>query len=143
MNKVLLDTNILIYVLDNPNTFKFKIAENLLIDYPMISCQIVSEFINVAKRKLDLPKIEVLNRCNIILNELEIISFSKKALKKSEQLIKKYDFQISDAIIVATALETGCKVLYTEDMQHNLLVDKKLKILNPFIENSSLSYNLA
>ncbi|MGB3590011.1 MAG: hypothetical protein WBA23_25925 [Tunicatimonas sp.] len=37
-----------------------------------------------------------------------------------------------DSIIVAEALEADCTALYSEDMQHNLLVEKQLRILDPF-----------
>ncbi len=47
-------------------------------------------------------------------------------------LIERYDFQFFDAIIVAGALQSNCTVLYSEDMHHELLVEKQLRILNPF-----------
>ncbi|GAB3936640.1 hypothetical protein GCM10028827_40020 [Mucilaginibacter myungsuensis] len=56
-----------------------------------------------------------------------------KAYRLAESLIRKYQFQMFDAIIVAFALEAGCTTLYSEDMQHGLLVEKQLKIINPFI----------
>jgi predicted nucleic acid-binding protein len=48
-------------------------------------------------------------------------------------IILKYDLQYFDSLIVASALEAKCKVLYSEDMQHQLIIENKLKILNPFI----------
>jgi len=47
--------------------------------------------------------------------------------------MERYNFQLFDAIIIAAALESDCKIFYTEDMHHNLLVDDQLKIINPFI----------
>jgi predicted nucleic acid-binding protein len=40
---------------------------------------------------------------------------------------------IWDSLIIASALENGCKILYSEDMHHNHLIEKKLRIINPFI----------
>jgi len=51
----------------------------------------------------------------------------------SFELVKKYDFQIFDAFIVTLALEADCDILYSEDMQHKLVVEQKLTIINPFI----------
>jgi predicted nucleic acid-binding protein len=48
-------------------------------------------------------------------------------------LVKKYDFQIFDGIIVASALEAGCDNLYSADMQHGLVVDGALRIVNPYL----------
>ena len=36
-------------------------------------------------------------------------------------------------IIVASALENGCSILYSEDMQHELNIENQLTIKNPFI----------
>jgi predicted nucleic acid-binding protein len=54
-------------------------------------------------------------------------------LQTAERLIQRYDFQIFDAIIVASALENGCQTLYSEDMQHKMVIDRKLSIINPFL----------
>ncbi len=37
-----------------------------------------------------------------------------------------------DSLIVATALESECTILYSEDMQDGLLIENQLKIVNPF-----------
>ena len=58
---------------------------------------------------------------------------NQNCLEKAESLIHQYDFQIFDAIIVATALENNYDTLYSEDMQHELIVERKLKIINPFL----------
>jgi predicted nucleic acid-binding protein len=54
-------------------------------------------------------------------------------LQRAKGLIDRYDFQLFDSIIVASALEAGCDILYSEDLQHGLTVEKQLKIINPFI----------
>jgi predicted nucleic acid-binding protein len=46
----------------------------------------------------------------------------------------KYNFSYYDSIIVATALENECNVIYSEDMQHNQLIENQLRIINPFIK---------
>jgi predicted nucleic acid-binding protein len=54
-------------------------------------------------------------------------------MKLAKQIIWRYDFQLFDSIIVASALEAGCETLYSEDMQHNMMVEGRLKIVNPFL----------
>ena len=34
-------------------------------------------------------------------------------------------------MIVASALEAKCEILYSEDMQHGQIIEGKLKIINP------------
>jgi predicted nucleic acid-binding protein len=41
---------------------------------------------------------------------------------------------VFDGLVVAAALEAGCATLWSEDMQHGLVIDKRLKILNPFVD---------
>jgi predicted nucleic acid-binding protein len=38
-----------------------------------------------------------------------------------------------DGIVIAAALTAGCSTLYSEDMQHNLLIEERLRIINPFL----------
>jgi len=40
---------------------------------------------------------------------------------------------IYDSLIIASATEADCEILYAEDLQHNHLVENKLRIVNPFI----------
>ena len=48
----------------------------------------------------------------------------------------KYNISFWDSLIVASALENKCTVLYSEDMQHNLLIDNKLKVVSPLGQSS-------
>ncbi len=61
-----------------------------------------------------------------------IFSVTPDTLRYSATLSKQYNFQLFDAVIVASAIQAQCDVLYSEDMHNGLLVDKKLTILNPF-----------
>jgi len=35
---------------------------------------------------------------------------------------------------MATALEAGCSILYSEDFQSGQIIEKQVKMLNPFIK---------
>jgi len=130
---VALDTNILVYCHSNDEPDKQEIAMSFFALYPVISTQVLSEYINVVKRKLKLPKNEIMDVClqNIEMCRLQPVSFT--TLKYAKILLDRYDFQLFDSIIVASALEADCHILYSEDMQHGLLVEKRMEIINPFI----------
>jgi len=51
----------------------------------------------------------------------------------AHSLVNKYDLQIFDGIIAAAALEADCDILYSEDMHNGQVIEKTLKIKNPFI----------
>jgi predicted nucleic acid-binding protein len=65
-------------------------------------------------------------------NSLRIVDNSLKTQIKAVRLKGKYGFQYYDALIVATALEHGCNILFSEDMQHGQVIEDSLRIINPF-----------
>jgi predicted nucleic acid-binding protein len=131
--KFALDTNILIYSHDKEDLFKQNIARNLIVQTPVVSTQIISEYINVLRRIMPLPKKDLLNLCTQTLENCTIYPVGISTMKMAKQIIQRYDLQIFDSIIVAAAIESDCKILYSEDMQHNLDVNGLLKIINPFL----------
>jgi predicted nucleic acid-binding protein len=131
--KTALDSNILVYLYDDDNEHKRNICELLIVDKPTISSQVISEFLNVTKRLLKLPKIEILEKASKLFSKCEITPMNQETLEKALFLINRYDFQLFDSLIVASSLQAGCTILYSEDMQHNLLVENQLRILNPFL----------
>ena len=42
-----------------------------------------------------------------------------------------------DSLIVASALENDCSFIYTEDLQHNQIIENKLKVINPFMVDNN------
>jgi predicted nucleic acid-binding protein len=51
------------------------------------------------------------------------------------RIAARYGYQIYNSLILAAALEAGCTVLYSEDMQDGQKIDS-LTIRNPFLEPS-------
>lgn len=131
-DRVATDSNILLYLHDKSDKRKRDIAKNILSDNPKISTQVISEFINVARRQLELSKADIVAYCADLLRDCEIIQVSCDTLTEAAVLIQRYDFQIFDSIIVAAALRGNCTILYSEDMQHDLKVES-LTIINPFV----------
>ena len=134
MNNFGLDTNILLYLYDANDHRKRHISEDIVSSSPIISTQVVSEFINVTKRLLKLPKQEVLSKCNQVFSQCKIVSVDQNILNHSLYLLGKYDFQTFDSIIISSTLAAGCSTLYSEDLQHNQLIEGKLTIINPYLE---------
>ena len=133
MSNFAVDTNVFLYLRDIDSPEKQEKANNLIDFSPVVSSQVVSEYLNVSKRLLRLPKEQVLDICSDDLEGCNIHSVTLSTLRLARNLISIYDFQLFDSIIVASALEAGCEILYSEDFQHNQLVENQLKIINPFI----------
>jgi predicted nucleic acid-binding protein len=47
-------------------------------------------------------------------------------------LAERYEYKIYDALILASALEARCTILYSEDMQDGQMIEERLTIRNPF-----------
>ena len=135
MSKIAVDTNVLIFLYDEANAIRKEIAERIVLQTPVISSQVVSEFLNVTKRLLKIPKQDIVHKCIQLMENCLLENITLITIKNAEMLIGKYDFQLFDSLIVAAALQAGCTTLYSEDMQHGLVVEKSLTIINPFLSS--------
>ena len=48
------------------------------------------------------------------------------------RLAESYTLSIYDGMIAAAAVVAGCDILYSEDMHHGLVIDGRVRIVNPF-----------
>lgn len=133
MTKTALDTNIIIFSHGSDVPGKQVIARGLLNSAPVISSQVISEYLNVMRRLFKMSKMDLMNMCSLWLKNCHVQPVVFSTIDLARRLIGKYNFQMFDGIVVASALEAKCDVLYSEDMQHNQVVDGTLKILNPFL----------
>ena len=133
MSKIALDSNILIYNHSLDFADKRDIVRKFFNENPIVSSQVISEYLNVMKRNFHMQKSELMNLCFVWLEKCIVQPVVLSTLKLSQNLVNYYDFQIFDGIIVASALEAGCEILYSEDLHNGLIVENKLKIINPFV----------
>jgi predicted nucleic acid-binding protein len=56
---------------------------------------------------------------------------------KALSIMKRYKLSYWDSLIVAAAWNSGCSMLYTEDMQSGQTIEEKLTIINPFSQESA------
>lgn len=129
--KHFVDSNIVLYLMDG-NDHKRSIAQKLLLQAPFINAQVLTEVANVCKRRFNYNKEQILFLWNDLINDCHFIDTSKLTFQKGADLVRKYNFQIFDALIVCSAPEAKCEILYSEDMQHEMMVEDQLKIVNPF-----------
>ena len=45
---------------------------------------------------------------------------------------ERYTLSTYDATIAAAAVQADCDILWSEDMQHGMLLGERLRIVNPF-----------
>lgn len=100
---------------------------------PNICAQVLVEVANVCKNQFRFTKHNLLILWENLLNDCTLIPTDHQSIQKAIQLTERYDFQLFDALIIADALRADCTILYSEDMQHNMFVEKQMTIINPFL----------
>jgi predicted nucleic acid-binding protein len=125
------DTNVLLYLISD-DTAKADRAENLIGDGGQISVQVLNELTNVVRRKIRLPWPETCAFLDVIRALLPVEPLSVAIHETGLALAQDHGFSIYDAMIVASALHADCDTLWSEDMQHGMLVENRLRIVNPF-----------
>jgi len=126
------DTNVLLYLLSG-DAPKADRAEMLLADGGIVSVQVLNEFASAARRKLQLSWPETREILGVIRALCRVEPVTLATHEAGLDLAARYDFAFYDAMIVAAAQQSGCAILYSEDMQHGQVVDG-LRIHNPFRE---------
>ncbi|ACT96042.1 PIN domain-containing protein [Dyadobacter fermentans] len=133
-DKIAVDTNILVYLHEDTATYKSEISQKIVRGVPILSSQVISEYINVLHRLLRAPKTDLINHCLIVTECCTVIGMDHQTVLKARELVIRYDFQVFDSIIVASALQVGCNILYSEDFQHCMVVENQLTIINPYLD---------
>ena len=132
-DKVFVDTNVLIYFISAEEGKKIKAKEAIFSSQDVyISSQVISEFISVCFSKELLGLEEIITLVNDLIEALRFSSVEESTIKKALQIKKDSKYSYWDSLIIASALENNCSILYTEDMQDGQVVDGNLTIINPF-----------
>jgi len=130
--KPFLDTNVLVYAVlsDDPRR---PTAERLLAAGGTISVQVLNEFANVARGKLNWPWLDIEATLALVRSRSRRVRDIGVSTHEAALLLARdHCLAFYDALIVAAALEAGCDTLFTEDMQHGRKFGS-LTIINPFI----------
>ncbi|NLO49614.1 MAG: PIN domain-containing protein [Bacteroidales bacterium] len=135
-DKVFIDTNIWVYArVEGTDLEKHKKAISFLRNLSnrvIISTQVINKFYSALSKNM-IAEAKIQSAIEQILPDVELNKLSLNTIRKSWEIKLKYQLSIYDSLIIASALEADCKILYTEDLQHNQLIEGKLRIINPFI----------
>lgn len=133
-----LDTNIFVYCFDTSAPEKGKRAEELIYEalatkHGTISYQVVQEFTAVVRRfRIPMKFDDIEDYCETTLLSLLTVYFTVELYRRALDVARRDQMNWYDALIVAAALQAGCKILYSEDMQHGRRFGD-LVVENPFL----------
>jgi len=134
--KAFLDTNLFVYLYSGTDADKKSCVANAINQYErFVSTQVLNEFSNVCIRKLGMPVsdvkkavLEICEICNlVVVDDATVLA----ALGKHET----YGYAFYDCLIIASALESGCSYLLSEDMADGQIIDGSLTIKNIFSDS--------
>jgi predicted nucleic acid-binding protein len=131
--KAFFDTKVLVYAIVENDPRKTR-ARELLAVGGTISVQVLNEFVSVVRRKVKMPWDDVRATLQwILLLCPEAVGVTIKTHEKAVGLAERHGYRIYDSLIVASALEAKCTILYSEDMQDGQVIEKQLTVRNPFM----------
>ena len=134
-DKYFIDSNILIYAHTMQDERKKAIAQQILSlnEEVLLNTQVINESINVFIKRLNIPFGQIEKIIEEIILYLPVRTINESTIKFGLELHNKYHYSYYDALIISSALQNKCSVLYSEDLHHNQKIENTLTIINPFI----------
>ena len=138
-DRFFLDTNIFIYSFDQSAAAKARkaaelIREALTTQKGVISYQVVQEFFNVALRRFSQPMqaADAEQYLSTVFRPLLAVHSSQALYAEALHLHAQSGLSWYDSLIVSSAIQARCDLLFTEDLQHGQRFGA-LQIRNPFL----------
>jgi predicted nucleic acid-binding protein len=129
---VFFDTNVVVYAFTEASE-KTVTARELLSLGGTVSVQVLNETASTLRRKFLVGWPRIGQIVDSVLKTLpEPVPLTLETHRSARRISESYGYSIYDGLIVASALEANCSVLYTEDLQHGQTIEG-LRIVNPFL----------
>lgn len=130
--KPFLDTNILLYTVAE-NDPRADVAESLLAQGAVIGVQALNEFVSVARRKLKMEW-EAVEQALASFRTLcpDPTPVTIQTHERAVVIARQMGLNLYDALMIVAALQAGCTLMYSEDLQDGLKVENRLTVRNPF-----------
>lgn len=130
------DANVLVYTDDKASLVKQRRALDLIAAHRragtgVVSLQVLQEYFVTVTRKLQLD-VRIARRKVELLAEFDVAAPDVPDVLAAIDLHRLHAINFWDALIIRSAKQAGCKVLFSEDMQNTREIDG-LQIVNPFL----------
>ena len=129
--EVFLDSNVLVYLFST-DTVKAQRAESVVERGGTVSVQVLNEFASVGRRKVRLEFHEIREALRAIRAGCRVVPMDLETHELGLDIAERYGFSVYDGMIVGAALRAGCRLLFSEDLQHGQKIAEGLVIHNPF-----------
>lgn len=135
-NKVFFDSNILIYFADNRDKRKQKIADKLVKtasenENGIISTQSLQEFYSATTRKQLCTSNQAKEYARNFSESFNVYQVDLELIFKAIDISIKNKISFWDSLIVSAAEESGCVIVYSEDLNDGQIING-VRVVNPF-----------
>jgi len=129
------DTNVLVYADDKAVPAKQRRALDLVAEHRrartgVVSLQVLQEYFVTVTKKLHVDT-SIARRKVELLAEFDVAVPGVADILVAIDLHRLHGFSFWDALVLRSAKQAGCSVVFSEDMQNAREVDG-LRIMNPF-----------
>ena len=140
-NDVFIDSNLWIYLSvstkdKEKHNSTLSFFEQISNKYIYTSIQVINEYHWVMLRKYKLSESDISEKVeNGIIQMSKIVDLNINTYKKAQKIRANYNISFWDSLIVSSALLSNCSILYSEDMDNDLVIENKIKIINPLLQS--------
>jgi predicted nucleic acid-binding protein len=140
MSKTFIDTNILIYAMDQAEPVKQKQSRLLLKEINaeshsgVISTQILQEFYVITTKKLNLDPL-LIKSIMLSFENYEVVTIHAGLIQAAIDCSILNRVSFWDALVIVSAESACCDRLLSEDLNHGQII-RGVKIENPFIKSN-------
>ncbi|WP_089729972.1 PIN domain-containing protein [Candidatus Thiosymbion oneisti] len=133
-NFIFVDSNIWLYAFMSAESKKTKKAEEIISNSNIIlSTQIINEICVNLIKKAGYSEPEIQQAIKNIYGYYQVVPIDEETIIEASIIRSTHQLSYWDSLVVVSAITSKCTILYSEDMQHNQIV-QGVKIVNPFIE---------
>lgn len=139
-DRFFLDTNIFVYSFDHSAPAKAKKAVQLIrkalaSQKGVVSYQVIQEFFNVAFKRFAQPMkaADAEQYLATVFRPLLAVHSSAALYAEALRIHAASGLSWYDSLIVCSAIQAHCDVLYTEDLQNGQKFGTMIEVRNPFL----------
>ncbi len=133
-HKSFIDTNIWIYAHLENDDEKNNQALTLLdsLSELAISTQVLNEYYSVMLKYKIADEI-IQDNINVIIEASNVALIEISTLQLAHKIRLQNGFSYWDSLMIASAIQNNCTILYSEDLQHQQKI-QTLTVINPFVK---------
>ncbi|MCL2190283.1 MAG: PIN domain-containing protein [Defluviitaleaceae bacterium] len=132
-DKVFLDSNLLVYLYSHTEQEKAnRVIDVICNNNCFISTQVLNEFSNVCIRKLGFAISDIKKAISEIAAACHLLYINENDIFLALRIHNEYKYSYYDSLMIASALESGCNYLFSEDMSDGQIINSSITIKNVF-----------